>query len=345
LKAKRLFASFKVIGTLSSRMSGTDDLNPQGIAHSKDVRSTFPLYDSHKGEELHGGDFDAFEVTLADAAYNDPKLRADLMSGKKVHGLFAMSLFPGKSYEDIAKSKGNKDLDMYDMGKRGVFAIMYGGNEQTLVSKLGVSLEIAEKAYKLFTERYPGVGKARQKVFDMFCSMRQEGGIGSKVSWHEPSEYIESLFGFRRYFTLENNVCRVLFELANNPPKEWKQLKIRVVRRDREQSAVGAVQSSLYAAAFGIQASNMRAAANHVIQSSGAQITKSVQRKIWDLQPVGHHKFVVRPMNIHDEILCPLQPEIAEKVRESVVEAVDAFKERVPLIKLEWQKMNNWGEK
>lgn len=343
IHAGRLHASFKVIGTLSSRMSGTDNLNPQGIPRSLDVRACFPLADG--GLDLEGGDFESFEVTLADAAYNDPGLRKDLLSGKKIHGLFAMSLFPGKTYEEIAKSKGNKDLDMYDMGKRGVFALVYGGNAQTLVSKLGVSLEVAENAEKLFIKRYPGVGKARQEVFNKFCSMRQDAGIGSRVVWHEPDEFIESLFGFRRYFTLENNICRVLFGLANSPPKEWKGIRIKVVRRDREQTAVGALQSALFAAAFGIQAANMRAAANHVIQSSGAQITKAVQRKVWDIQPVGSHAWVVQPMNIHDEILCPTEPAYKQQVKDAVNTTVESFRPRVPLIGIGWQSMKTWAEK
>ena len=76
LLAGKFHASFVVIGTLSSRMAGADGLNPQGIKHAKDVRKMFPLF----WEEmiLCGGDFDSFEVTIADAVYNDPALRKDL---------------------------------------------------------------------------------------------------------------------------------------------------------------------------------------------------------------------------------------------------------------------------
>ena len=81
LLAGKFHASFVVIGTLSSRMAGADGLNPQGIKHTKDVRRMFPL--SWDGYILCGGDFDSFEVTLADAVYNDPSLRAALCSGKK----------------------------------------------------------------------------------------------------------------------------------------------------------------------------------------------------------------------------------------------------------------------
>jgi hypothetical protein len=367
--AGRFHASFKVIGTLSSRMSGADGLNAQGIKRDTYVRRNFTFADD--GSDLTGGDFDGFEVVIAEAAYNDEDLRAALLkkaicpgclgkgekkgktckdckgegqTGQKIHGLFGMELFPGVTYEQVVQSKGTKK-DMYDYGKRGVFSQVYGGNENTLVNKLGVSLEVAKRAAIGFEKRFPGVGRARQKVFDMFCSMRQPGGIGTKVEWHDPADYIESLFGFKRYFTLENMVCKSLFKLANKPPKNWKNVKIKVQRRDREQTASGALASALYSAAFQIQAANMRAAANHVIQSSGAQITKSVQRKVWDAQPAGINSWVAQPCNVHDEILCVVDPKAKEQVAEIVRNAVEAFRPKIPLIKMEWHNMTTWADK
>lgn len=343
LLARRFHASFVVIGTLSSRMSGSDSFNPQGIKHTNEVRACFTLADPDT--ILCGGDFESFEVVLADAVYNDPTLREELRSGKKIHALFAMELFPGETYESILKSKAT-DNDLYDKGKKGIFTMIYGGDQNTMKVKLGVDPEIGLKAYEGFLRRHPQVQVARKKTFDKFCSMRQPGGIGSKVEWHEPSDFVESLFGFRRYFTLENRICRVLFDLANKPPKAWKAIKIRVQRRDREQTCIGAVQSALYASAFGIQAANMRAAANHEIQSSGAQATKRVQRRVWDLQPAGVGPWKVQPMNIHDEVLCPTAPDMTEKVQERVVETVESFRPRVPLISMEWKNgMKNWAEK
>ena len=135
--------------------------------------------------------------------------------------------------------------------------------------------------------------------------MRQPAGVGSAVIWQEPAEYVESFLKFRRYFTLENTIAKALFDLARKPPAAWRKTDIKVMRRPgRIQTAGGAISSALYGAAFGIQAANMRAAANHEIQSPGGQITKAVQRRIWDLQPAGVHDLLVSPMNIHDEIMC-----------------------------------------
>ena len=179
--------------------------------------------------------------------------------------------------------------------------------------------------------------------------MRQPNGIGTRVIWHDPAEYAESLFGFRRYFHLENQITKELFVIANSPPDDWKNITIKVKRRfdsDREQTASGAVQSALYGAAFGVQASNMRAGMNHVIQSSGAQITKNVERKIWDIQPHGFNEWIVQPCNVHDEIITPTHPDYVDVVNKVVNEAVESFRSKVPLIAMEWKDhINDWSEK
>lgn len=342
IRAGRFHASFKVIGARSDRMSGTDGLNPQGIKATNEVRRCFPLSDSVF--RLSGGDFDAFEVVLAEAVFADPKLREQLLSGKKIHALLGAKVYQ-KTYEEILESKGTEQ-DLYKKGKNCVFTVIYGGDWNTWHKRYGVDEEVGRKAFDQWMREYPVMAKKRQEIFDQFCSMRQPGGIGSKVEWHEPSDYISSLFGFKRYFTLENKVCRTLFELAQKPPKSWKNVQIKVVRRDREQTASGAVQSALYGAAFAIQAANMRAAANHVIQSSGANITKHVQRRIWDIQPPGAHHWRVQPLNVHDEVLTPTHPDYVNLVEETVNETVESYRNQVPLILMNWSKeLVSWAEK
>jgi DNA polymerase I-like protein with 3'-5' exonuclease and polymerase domains len=180
----------------------------------------------------------------------------------------------------------------------------------------------------------------------MFQSMKQAGGVGTAIEWNDPAEYIESMFGFRRYFTLETQVSKTLFNLARRPPKHLRGIKGKVMRRDREQTTSGAVMSALYAAAFALQASVTRAAGNHVIQSSGAQITKKVQRNIWDIQPHGVSEWLVQPMNIHDEIMCPTHPSKTDELKKVVDLTVESFREKVPLIKMEWETgLKSWADK
>jgi len=341
IRAGRFHASLKVIGALSGRMSGSDKLNPQGIKAKKYIRECFPLSD--EGFVLCGGDFISFEIVIAIAVYKDKKLEADLKAGKNLFGLFGESLF-GVTYDEIMQTK--KTSSLYIDSKKGVYSQLYGGNEHTLMDRLGVSLEVAKQGSENFERRYPGVKAAKDDIYNRFCSMRQPGGIGSAVEWHEPNDYIESLLGYRRYFTLENKVCHALFKLAQSPPKNWRDLKIKVKRRERLQTVSGAVQSALYAAAFNIQSSNMRAALNHRIQSTGAEVTKAVQRNIWNLQPVGVHPWVVQPINIHDEVHVVTRQEYIPQITEVVSQTVESFKDKIPLIAIDWlEKETTWADK
>lgn len=367
IAAERFHASFKVIGALSSRMSGTDGLNPQGIKRTTEVRSKFPF--AFGLLKLWGGDFSGFEVTLADAAYGDETLRADLLTcekcrdvqvifngGKKkcpkcgsnktmkIHALFGVNVYPHMTYDQIKETEGRPD-DKYTPSKSAVFAMIYGGEGYTLMTRLGVPIEVANEAYLRFCGRYPGVGLARQRVINQFCSIRQEGGIGTRIEWNDPAEFVESLLGFRRYFTLENQIVKAVFEMAQDPPAEWKKLKVKVRRRDRDQTIGGAVQSALFGTAFQIQASNMRAAANHEIQSSGAGITKCVQRKVWDVQPHGVSDWMVQPMNVHDAIYTATHPDVEDRVSKAVFEAVESFRPKVPLIEFDYKRMKDWSTK
>lgn len=346
LLAGRFHASFNVIGALSSRMSGADGLNPQGIKRAKEVRKCFPLADC--GMVLSGGDFAGFEVTLVDATYHDTKLHSELLSGKKIHATWGSRyFFPTLTYEQICKTKGLPDeQDKYTRSKNGVFAIIYFGEGYTLHNRIGIDEQIAEEAFQKILSDYPEFAERRKFVMDMFCSMRQPGGIGTKVEWHEPADFIETMLGFRRYFTLENTICKALFDLAEDPPKQWQKLKINVVRRDRVQTSCGALRSALFAAAFAQQAANMRAAGNHIIQGTGAQLCKKLQRRLWDIQPAGIYSWRIQPLNVHDEIMAPVIPIYIPAVKTIVNDFVKEFKIKIPLLEIEWSdKLETWADK
>jgi hypothetical protein len=362
IHARRFHASFKVIGALSGRMSGADGLNPQGIDHNKKVRALFFLADREAikiseaaGIEIEeaekrttiltGGDFKSFEVSLAAAVFNDPDLDKALSSGKKVHAIMGMALHPGTTYAEVVASDGTAN-DMYDKGKKGFFLKVYFGTAHTFNKKLGIPMEIAEKADRDFNKQFPNVKKFQDSVIERFTAISQPGGIGSAIYWKDPAEYAENALGFRRYFTLEIKIMRTLFEMAQRPPAKWKNIKLKVVRRERVQSAGGAVQSALYGAAFGIQSAMIRAAGNHFIQSYGAGITKDVQRAIWDIQPSGIHDWLVQPANIHDEIMNPTRRGYEQVVELKAQETVAKYKPKVPFIAIDWfTNISSWASK
>ena len=266
---------------------------------------------------------------------------------QKIHALFGMAMYPGKTYEDIMESAGTS-FDMYTRGKSGVFGLLYGGDWRTLVRNFGINEDEARNAEIRFFEMFPGIPKARERIIEAFQSMKQIDG--RQIIWTEPASKVTSFLGFSRDFSLENSVCKALYDLAKSPPRDWRgdKLKVKVVRSMAKgvQTAGGAVSSALFGAAFGLQASNTRAAANHEIQSPCGQITKSIQRKVWDHQPVGVHAFVVAPINIHDEILTVTDPEYVDRVANTVKAEVESYRDKVPLLGMTWNKdMENWALK
>lgn len=298
------------------------------------------------------GEFDCLYCLLDDNKKTTGKRECKLCKGagwyrKKIHALFGQSLFPGATYEQVIESDGASD-DMYTPAKQGVFAMIYGGDWNTLKRNLSLDEETAQAAEERFFQMFPGIPNARQRIIDMFQSMRQIDG--KMIVWRDPEEYIESFLGFRRSFILENQVCKALYDLAHNVPSAWraKNLNIKVQRSIKKgiQSVGGAVSSALFGAAFGLQGANVRAAANHEIQSPGGQITKAVQRKIWDLQPCGVHDIIVAPMNVHDEIMVVNHADYTNRIGAVVEKEVVSYRDRVPLISMTWNLVqDNWADK
>ena len=204
--------------------------------------------------------------------------------------------------------------------------MLYGGEAYTLATRLGVDLEAAEAGYQRFIRDFPVVGKKRREIFDKYQAVSQPGGLGSQVIWRDPADYVEEpILGHRRYFTLENRIEKVLFQLANRPPAHWSRLRLRVERSPgRLQTVCGALQSSLYGCVFQQQGSVQRAAANHEIQSAD-KTCKRLQRNIWGIQPSGVHEWLVQPLNCHDEVLTPTHPDYINKVRQVVDQTIKEF--------------------
>ena len=355
LLAGRFHASFKVIGTLSSRMAGGDGLNAQGIKGDDKVREAFTI--AWPGMLLLGGDFKSFEVTLADAVFKDDQLRQDLINGISIHTVMASQIYPDKTFDQIVASKkfaDGGDVDMYTRGKQSVFAVLYGGDDTTINKKLSIKMKIATAAFEGFQDRYPGIREARALNEKLFGTMQQMGDIGTKITWNDPQEKCTTFLGFSRSFVLENTICKILYDMAQDVPGSWKLghldpysgewVEHSCNRRQRHQTLSGAACSAIYGAAFQLQAANVRAANNHLIQSPGAQITKALQVAIWKYQPSGVHEWCVAPMNVHDEVLTPAKPELAPAIAQTVKEVVESYRDRVPLIAIEWETgRDNWG--
>lgn len=415
-------------------------LNPQGIQKKKTVREKFPLAFTPQiveevclslreaigrlkpgrqeplatdewtalgypllSEKLVGGDFDKFEVCIADAYYEDPQLHKDLTdceppcdhgeckysnwnkdtkqfepfcskcTGKpskpgsiKIHAVIGSIVYRPLTYWEVRatdgkdrdgdKKKGIPGLaelfpnwrpehwvDLYTRAKSAFFALIYFGDARTLASRLGIPEVDGQVAYDRIMERYPVMAAKREVFHERFCPLRQPDG--GQVYWVDPDDYVESMLGFKRFFTLENEVIKALYDLAEDVPPEWRNIKVKVMRREKMQTMAGAVRSALYGAAYGLQGSNKRAAGNHVIQSTGAQLTKELQCLIWEYQPIGVHSWMCRPMNVHDELPTAVLPELEERVAKTQGDFIAHRKSLVPLLGMKWKAMGTWAGK
>ena len=159
---------------------------------------------------LCGGDFESFEVVLAIAVYDDKKMAAIIKSGKKIHAVFGTHAYPDMTYDEVLN-----DLEKYTRSKSGLFSLIYFGEAYTLKTRLGIPMEDAEECYASFMKEFHETAEGRKRVIKMFQSMSQPNGIGTRVIWKEPAEKIETIFGYPRYFTLENQICKALFNLAH----------------------------------------------------------------------------------------------------------------------------------
>lgn len=352
LETEQFCPDFKVIGAKSGRMSGGSDLglsggsiNPQGIQHNPEFRALFIL--ASNTDVLSGGDFKQFEVSIGDAVYNEPNLRRNLLAGKSVHGLFGEMLYEA-SYAKVMSTKGTEN-DLYYPAKHSFFGYLYGAQEYTLSRRAGVTEAKAKHTLQRLAEEYPRVVSVREAIFANFCTLKQPSGIGTEIICSEPKDSIASLLGYRRYFTLENYIIRSLFQLAQDAQQSLKEFStfagLVQRRQGRQQTKLGATQTALYAAAFNIQSQVMRAAANHVIQSTGAEINKEIQLKIWSLQPNGIHFWRVQTLNIHDENLVVHCPELSQTIQDNVLERVGDYRELIPLISMDWrQNVSDWSK-
>lgn len=340
LLAGRLHADFVIIGAKSSRLSGAGGVNAQAIDRTGPVRRAFPL--AWPGYQLCGGDFAGFEVTIAAGVYKDAKFTQHIREGRDIHTMFASAIF-GVPYEQVTKAQRSR-------AKTGTFLDMYGGQSHLLAKRLGVTPTEAKKSQEAWQTNYAGIGEARERHKEHFACIFRDEDAGA-FYWREPEDAAYTLLGFPRFFTVENQIVRSLYELAN----EWAKKAAdaaktgtgKVVRKNgRLQTPEGAASSALFGCACGEGAGNARAAGNHEIQGTGAGITKRLQRRLWDQQPAGVHDFLVMPMNIHDEIMCPAKPELIETLASVASEVVETYRPVVPLLKIEWcKKLATWFSK
>jgi len=337
-EAGRFYPMFRVCGTLTNRMSGSGKLNPQGIAREDSIRSLFLFIDDEdraNGYSLSGGDFDGFEIAIAQAVHKDVQLDEDLKSGYKIHAFMSSKAFD-MTYEEVLATKGTTE-DKYVLGKNGVFAMFYGGNAYTLTNRMVIKDSKAKKIEKDFQARYKGFAKNRAEIFEDFTTGEDRPKFRRN--------HAASMLGHTRYFKLEQDLLdRMRYVLEICQKTDWANITL-VRNESKGRQTVGEIITSvIWGFFYSMQSRCGRQAVNHEVQSTGAELTKILQIRIWDLQPQGVSAPVVLPFNVHDELI--VMNKFPDKVADVVSDFIEEYKAIVPHLGMTWNKeLKNWSEK
>ena len=370
LLAGKFHASFVVIGTLSSRMAGGDGLNAQGIKAAKDVRKMFPLF---------WPGTDPVWRRLRFVRGDDRRRR--VQRPRPAQGLdYQRAVSEVRRHRD--RREGRQALrrvrnDRHDAAET-PRPVRHGlvGRELRRCHQLrqhgerlvrqGQARRVCLGVRRGLEHPGPEIGRDRGAGEACVCGLR-EAIPRHRQGPQEPSTPSarcggQAVSGLRWSGRRRPNISKPSSVSAATSP--WKTKFARQSRPGSQAAeAMAGVQGQgsaarsrpnrrwggrqrLYGSAFQMQAANMRAAANHEIQSPGAEITKSVQRRLWDLQPAGIHPLRLAPLNVHDELMVVAMPSVVHDITANVREVVESYRAHVPLLGMSWfEAMENWAEK
>jgi len=203
----------------------------------------------------------------------------------------------------ILFEKDSIDADERRIGKTINFGVIYGMGAQRFARSTGVSLTEAKYFLSKFKERYPAVFK--------FLEYQERLALSQG--------FVETLLGRRRYFHFNKNG---LGRLLGTPPNE---IDLTTARR------------------AGMEAQQLRAAANAPIQGSSADIIKLAMIQLHSaLRKTGLAAKIL--LQVHDELVLEVDPKDLEETKLLVQHTMEnAVKLSVPLI-VETGVGVNWME-
>lgn len=331
----------RVMGTATGRMAGTSGINWQGIAQAeKDEQGQLVGLRAALNIEW-GGDFDALEVTIAAAAYEDAQLQQDLDEGVDLHSmsgsLIPSSIKKGLSYETIRSGYKNKDPNCTKIrkrGKSGVFSTLYGAQPQKISEVLDCGEEEAAQYQKNLFGRYQGIGEFRAKMQAKFCTADVDQWSEASVGRMERS--ITDKLGFTRNFDFEAEVSNALWMLGGKGIRTGLNGTVTRTAEKGPQTIDNAVKSALLGSSIAIQAAVWRQACNSPIQSVGANLTKILMAEIWN-------RLRVPMANCHDELLGT--GSALDKLRAIEQEFLAKYRAIVKSLNIEIKQAERWSDK
>lgn len=343
-RAQGLFPDIKVGGTLTNRTAGGSNessgasklrgsINPTGIDKGP-IRSCFTI--AWSSEVFSGGDFKAYEISIMDAVWKSDELHRELLLGKKMIALFGSRIFE-KPYDIVLASDKEGEGSMYDRAKKGFYARAYGGQVKKLSEVFRLDTEVTTRKLKDFDAAY--------KLDGHYIELANKLRLLENWHWGKPVEYIETILGFRRYFKVEQAFAKACYD-ALEMPDDWYLLPTLYRRKEKAQTACEVIRSALFGCILSTQAKIIRVAGNFEIQSPGGELNKWLQERLWRLQPVGVSAWVIRPMNVHDELVTAHDPNLNAAMKKVIDEFIIEHRKYVPLLAMDWKEnLHDWSEK
>jgi hypothetical protein len=340
--------NFRVIGTATQRMAGSGGFNWQGIGKKSPVRKAVLA--------KCGGDFSGLEIGLMAIIYDDKQMQQDLLEGKDIHLATAIDIHPrlkGKyTYEEAFKIREAKspakDYELIEScrteTKAVVFGSAYGAEPPKIAETLGISLLLAEELLTGFYERYSGIR-------DFKGSLEAEFATGDTDTWDidsvgEMRRTIIDKLGYERRWDFEADTADFFWRLSKTGDPAFKAIFLghegkKLTRREEKgpQTYQRATMSALLGAALTIQKSVARTATNSVVQSTGAQLTKRLMSRLWNV-------FGVPMLNVHDEVIVGHHKNSDyEKINKVVQDWITDWQKMFPYLGMKFSKLNNWSER
>lgn len=354
LEAGKFYPDFVVIGTQSGRMAGKGGINTQGIDRGKEgIRKYIKL--------SQGGDFDSLELNLAAYLYDDKMMQDDLCQ-IDMHlntGLILINSFLPLSYAEAKKIKENKGHPLHEKvkavrqaGKTINFSMLYFCSDQRVQqileeNEIEGGVFLASEIRKKFLERYVGISLFSKKAEKKFCTLNPDSWFSCRADVDKMATRVENCFGYTRNFEFEKLLCQLFVSdegIERTAQKECERLKIeeeKIVRKKEkgEQLIFRSILSARLGAILNIQSAVFRAAGNHIVQSSGAQMTKKLMGAIWKRKKVAL-------MNVHDEVnISPEYSDEYEEIKKIVEEFLESQRSLIPTLSMSWDKMSVWADK
>lgn len=172
----RYHGEFKIAATETGRLAErllmliprADGLENPDLGKQYQVRLR-ELFIPDEGMVMIGADYSGLEVAMAAYITGDRQLTQDVIDNLDTHSVVAIDAFgldePLEPYDTLKKRMGKKYPLQRTMAKSGTFTWLYGGQEEALMSGMGVSdREVATRVLTALRTRYKGVAEWQERI-------------------------------------------------------------------------------------------------------------------------------------------------------------------------------------